>query len=132
MSEAEKWDEAQVRAWHQGQQFEARLANVANVAKAAQETAQGAGAGRLEGIGRSRGIGWAVQELYAGMKVRRRGWNGRGMFLILATQSDALTGDGRYLVGAHVLIQPVSGVCIPWLCSQADLLAADWEHANKG
>lgn len=89
------------------------------------------------------GIGWAVKELHNGNRVRRSGWNGKGMWLVLVPGSIALTVDeGRPLAKAglaigttfnylpHVDMWTAQGDLVPWLCSQTDLLATDWELAN--
>jgi hypothetical protein len=68
-------------------------------------------------------IGNAVQEMRAGAKVARKGWNGKGMYLSLVVPNKAdhlpfvemKTADGRF---------------VPWLCSQTDLLAVDWVIAE--
>lgn len=87
-------------------------------------------------------IGWAVDVLRDGNKVRRVGWNGKGMFLVYVPGSQFdVTADrpmGKALpelVGqridyhGHVDMWTAQGYLIPWLCSQADLLATDWEYA---
>lgn len=86
-------------------------------------------------------IGEAVAALKDGHAVARSGWNGKGMFLVLVPGSRGLkVEEGRpfakilplgstfnYL--PHVDMRTVSGDWVPWLCSQADLLADDWEIA---
>jgi Protein of unknown function (DUF2829) len=71
------------------------------------------------------GIGWAVKNMFHGIPVRRRGWNGRGMFIAiqLPDSLSKMTEPYVYMKAAH-------GELIPWLCSQADLLATDWEAAT--
>lgn len=87
------------------------------------------------------GIGWAVKQLQDGKKVRRSGWNGKGMWLILVpgtphvtmTEGSAYAKAGLSLtsIGPHVDMFTAAGIMQPgWLCSQADLLAADWELAE--
>ena len=78
-----------------------------------------------------RGIGWAVEEMLRGGSVRRSGWNGKDMFLEHvdgATLSDG-TGEGESTL-PFVVMRTAQGDFIPWLCSQADLLARDWETAK--
>ena len=67
-------------------------------------------------------IGWAVEQMNGGKRVRRSGWNGKGMYiaLMLPSKSDPMTSP-------YVFMSTVQGDLIPWLCSQADLLANDWE-----
>lgn len=88
------------------------------------------------------GIGWAVKHLQNGDRVRRSGWNGKGMFLVLVPGSNPTIREGAPLAKAfperigetfayhdHVDMWTAQGYLIPWLCSQADLLAQDWELA---
>lgn len=84
-------------------------------------------------------IGWAVHAMREGHKVRRAGWNGKGMFLFLVPGSTFEVNRapllGIYPEGyevtycPHVDIRTVDGKIVPWLCSQTDLLANDWELA---
>lgn len=74
----------------------------------------------------SRGIGWAVKNLYHGLKLRRRGWNGRGMWLELQVPD----AHSKMTV-PYVFMHTAQGDLVPWLCSQTDLLAMDWEIASK-
>jgi hypothetical protein len=69
-------------------------------------------------------IGWAIQQMYAGDKVRRRGWNGRNMWLALQVPD-----ENSKMTQPYVYMSTAQGGLIPWLCSQADLLATDWEIA---
>ena len=70
-------------------------------------------------------IGWAVKQLWNGSKVRRRGWNGKGMHLELQVP-DAHSK----MTLPYVFMFTAQGDRVPWLCSQADLLAIDWEFAE--
>lgn len=70
-------------------------------------------------------IGWAVKQLHNGSTVRRRGWNGRGMHIALQTP------DANYkMTLPYVYMKTAQGALVPWLCSQTDLLAIDWEFAE--
>lgn len=81
-------------------------------------------------------IGWAVKEMQNGEKVRRSGWNGKGMFLFLVPKGemDHPTLDGTEMDGApaqeYVAMFTAQANIVPWLCSQTDLLATDWEIAK--
>lgn len=81
-------------------------------------------------------IGRAVDALKAGDTVQREGWNGKGMFLFVVHADDAehefdTNGETVYAaVGAYVMMKTAQGYVIPWLCSQADLLADDWQYAT--
>lgn len=85
-------------------------------------------------------IGEAVSQLKAGHKVRRAGWNGKGMWLCLMPAVLVPAGmvnsrtrrhvpDGQDLdCQPYVVMWTAAGQWQPgWLCSQADLLATDWE-----
>lgn len=70
-------------------------------------------------------IGWAVKQMHNGSRVRRRGWNGNGMFLF------GIYPEGTEInYHAHVDMKTATGEIVPWLCSQSDLLATDWEMAE--
>jgi hypothetical protein len=70
-------------------------------------------------------IGWAVKQMHNGAKVRRAGWNGKGMWLALQVPDDHSKMSLPY-----VYMSTAQGDLVPWLCSQTDLLAADWELAT--
>ena len=79
-------------------------------------------------------IGEAVNELKEGFCVARRGWNGKGMFLFLVKDDvvDANLNNiylrffSRHKVQPYIMMFTADRQIIPWLCSQADLLAEDW------
>lgn len=82
-------------------------------------------------------IGWAVKQMRNGEKVARAGWNGKGMFLFLVPGSTFKVNRapllGIYPEGTEIQYQPhvdmktTQGTVVPWLASQTDLLATDWE-----
>jgi hypothetical protein len=85
------------------------------------------------------GIGQAVKEMRDGRKVARAGWNGKGMFLVLqkgypdgiainknTAEATGLPEGTVCKFDPYVMMRTAAGSFIPWLCSQADLLAVDW------
>ncbi len=68
------------------------------------------------------GIGWAVKKLHGGHRLRRSGWNGKHMWLELQVPD-----EHSKMTEPYVCTKDVHGGLGPWLCSQADLLATDWE-----
>jgi len=67
-------------------------------------------------------FGEALHCLKNGKKLARIGWNGKGMWI--ATQiPDA---DSKMTL-PYVYMSTVYGDLVPWLCSQADMFAEDWE-----
>lgn len=85
-------------------------------------------------------FGWALKQLNNGALVRRAGWNGKGMFIFLVPGSRFQVN--RYpLLGIfpegteisyrpHIDMKTVDGEIVPWLASQSDVLAVDWELAD--
>lgn len=86
------------------------------------------------------GIGWAIKEMRNGSLVRRAGWNGKGMFLFLVPGStftvnraplNVIFSEGTEVnYCPHVDMKSADGKIVPWLASQTDLLAEDWEVAT--
>lgn len=72
----------------------------------------------------SNSIGWAIEQLEQGNRVCRSGWNGKGMWLELQ-RPDAHSK----MTLPYVYMSTAQGDLVPWLCSQTDLLATDWEEA---
>lgn len=83
-----------------------------------------------------RDFGWALHQLKQGNRVTRIGWNGTGMFLFLVPGSTFTVNRppllGIYPEGteinyhAHIDMKTAQGYVVPWLASQADMLAEDW------
>jgi hypothetical protein len=67
-------------------------------------------------------IGEAVETMRNGSAVRRTGWNGKGMWLRLQVPD-----THSKMTLPYVFMQTAQGDYVPWLCSQTDLLATDWE-----
>lgn len=69
-------------------------------------------------------IGWAVKQLRNGSRVARSGWNGKNMYLELQVPD-----TNSKMTLPYVYMKTAQGDLVPWLCSQTDLLAIDWELA---
>lgn len=79
----------------------------------------------------------ALLNLKVGDRMRRAGWNGKDMFIFLVPGSRFTVNRppllGIYPEGTvidyhpHIDMKTVQGYVVPWLASQADLLADDWE-----
>ncbi|WP_412804987.1 DUF2829 domain-containing protein [Nocardia sp. SC052] len=87
-------------------------------------------------------FGQALAVLRDGGRVARAGWNGKGMWLVLVpgstftVEADRTLGQAAPdLVGQtvnyrpHIDMKTVDGEIVPWVASQTDLLADDWERA---
>lgn len=69
-----------------------------------------------------RTIGWAIKQLWNGCRVFRKDWNGKGMYLALQ-----IPDRGSKMGQPYVYIRTPANNYVPWVCSQSDLLASDWE-----
>lgn len=82
-------------------------------------------------------FGSALDAIKAGYRVARSGWNGKGMFLFLVPGSKFKVNRppllGIYPEGtevsyhAHIDMKTAQGDVVPWVASQTDVLAEDWE-----
>lgn len=79
----------------------------------------------------------AIRYLKRGLKVARKGWNGKKQYIQLATGISYKSADGEIVNCEHDAIGNMaiafigtSGVQMGWLASQADMLAEDWVFAN--
>lgn len=87
-------------------------------------------------------FGHAIHALKAGHRVARAGWNGKDMFLFLVAGSRFTVNRppllGIYPEGTvvdyhpHIDMKTAQGYVVPWLASQADMLADDWCIVEKG
>ena len=66
-------------------------------------------------------FGEAIESLKRGEHVARGGWNGRGMWLALQVPD-----EHSKMTQPYIYIKTVQDDLIPWLASQADMLAEDW------
>lgn len=80
-------------------------------------------------------LGDAMNFLKGGKKVARKGWNGKNMFLFLATDIEFHTEadlscvsnlEGDLTLPAIVMKTADDRFCVGWLASQTDMLSDDW------
>lgn len=81
-------------------------------------------------------FGEAIKYLKRGMKVARKGWNGKKQYIQLASGISYKTADNQIVNCEHdaignkaVAFVGTSGVQMGRLASQADMLAEDWVFA---
>ena len=84
-------------------------------------------------------FGTAVEALKQGARVAREGWNGKGMFLYYvpenkypASRNEHGTMIGVFEndmvpYGAYIAMKTAQNNVVPWLASQTDVLAEDWQ-----
>lgn len=82
-------------------------------------------------------FGEAIKYLKRGFKVARKGWNGKGQYIFLASNISFKIPTGMVVNCEHEAIGNkaiaffgTSGVQMGWLASQADMLAEDWMFAE--
>lgn len=88
-----------------------------------------------------RNIGWAVQQMKAGNKVQREGWNGKGMYLAYqegsvipaelarggAAKSVAEEGVEQITIHPHISMRAADQSVFCWNPNNLDMLATDWQ-----
>ena len=76
-------------------------------------------------------FGAALELLRLGRKIKRRGWNGKGIFICLQTPDEFSKMTQPYIyidtLGLETTNPNAPKGRVPWLASQTDLLAEDWE-----
>jgi hypothetical protein len=79
-------------------------------------------------------FGHAIEALKKGQRVARIGWNGKGMWLGLVMGYDYNPDQGKaaiYALGCRKLpwigMKTADEAFVPWLASQTDMLADDWQ-----
>lgn len=76
-------------------------------------------------------FGKAIENLKDGNKVARKGWNGKGMFLVYVSSGEWSVNPEVHKSSLHLLpwigMKTADNKFIPWLASQSDVLAEDWE-----
>ena len=82
----------------------------------------------------SRSFGWAVACMKHGHRMRRRGWNGKGIFIELQRPDEHSKMTSPYIFidtsGLQTDNPDAPKSRVPWLASQTDMLADDWELAD--
>ncbi len=82
----------------------------------------------------------ALENIKEGKRLQRAGWNGMYMFVFLVPGSTFRVNRapllGIYPEGteinyqSHIDMKTADGTIVPWLASQSDLLADDWQIVN--
>ena len=73
-------------------------------------------------------FGQAIEEAKRGKKIARKGWNGKGQYVELATNVSYKSPNGTVTnVDQALAFVGTSGVQLGWLASQADMLSEDWQ-----
>ena len=78
-------------------------------------------------------FGQALMFLRDGMRVCRAGWNGKGMWLKLVPGDSVVyttsvtPPEEQYPMLPWIGMKTADNCFVPWLASQTDMLAGDWE-----
>lgn len=79
-------------------------------------------------------FGNAIELLKQGKRVKRKGWNGRGIFLELQTPDEYSKMTHPYIyidtTGLDTSNPNAPKDRVPWLASQTDMLSEDWVLYN--
>jgi len=70
-------------------------------------------------------FGEALENLKEGRRVQREGWNGKGMWVAAQYPTDS-----SKMAHPYVYMCPVDRRFVPWICSQTDMFADDWQLAE--
>lgn len=80
------------------------------------------------GMEQSLTFGDALHYLKLGAKVARAGWNGKGLWLELQTPDENSKMTLPYIyINYPDDAKTTPGARVPWLASQTDMLAEDWQ-----
>lgn len=71
-------------------------------------------------------FGGALEQLKAGKRVQRAGWNGKGMWLVLIPADQWSTKRRPEHRLPWIAMKTADDGLVPWLASQTDMLAEDW------
>lgn len=67
-------------------------------------------------------FGDAIYMMKHGKKVQRKGWNGKGMWLAIQNPD-----EHSKMTSPYIYMKTADDKLVPWLASQTDMLAEDWE-----
>ena len=80
-------------------------------------------------------FGQAIEELKQGKKVARKGWNGNGIFIELQAPDTHSKMTQTYIfidtLGLQTSNPNAPKGRVPWLASQTDMLAEDWQIVEQ-
>ena len=79
-------------------------------------------------------FGLAIEALKKGLRVARKGWNGKNQYIELAAnvsyvspKNDVVNVNHEQIGNKAIAFVGTSGVQLGWLASQADMLSEDWQ-----
>jgi len=69
---------------------------------------------------------FALGKLKENYKMTRVGWNGEGMYIAIQ-----LPDEHSKMTSPYIYMKTAEGKLVPWIASQTDLLAEDWEIVHE-
>ena len=79
-------------------------------------------------------FGEVLELIKKGYKLNRKGWNGKGMYIMYVHQgtfsmfsNDPMEVGKTCILNPFIVMKTVDDKFVPWLASQTDLLTDDWE-----
>jgi hypothetical protein len=63
----------------------------------------------------------ALNYIKFGHRVKREGWNGKGMWVAMQ-----LPDEHSMMTLPYIYMSTADGMLVPWLASQSDILSEDW------
>ena len=75
-------------------------------------------------------FGHAIYALKQGERVARAGWNDKGMWLYRVNGNSNFS-DVTFEHLPFFAMKTADNKCVPWLASQTDMLADDWQIVQK-
>lgn len=67
-------------------------------------------------------FGQVIEVLKQGKRATRIGWNGKGMYIELQKPN-----ENSKMTLPYIFMRTADDNLVPWLASQTDILAEDWE-----
>lgn len=89
-------------------------------------------------------FGEALKELKAGKKLQRKGWNGKGMFVVYqkgypkgipanknTSEAWGIKEGDLFICEPYLQMKNVQGHAVMWTATNADILAEDWQIVGE-
>lgn len=64
----------------------------------------------------------ALEAMKCGYRVQRSGWNGKGMWIKIQVPTEK-----SKMTVPYIFMKTADNQLVPWLASQTDILADDWD-----
>lgn len=78
----------------------------------------------------------ALGHIKTGIRMQRTGWNGKGMYVFLVSDYEIKSevkpeaNFQPHLIAPWICMRTADFKLVPWLASQTDILADDWQTAT--